>query len=83
MSPFARRRRTARIAVTMLAFALLVVVLFDQPEQSTLQAIAAGVAVACVLVQRLVWRCPRCGLPPSAVPWAAPAECRRCQGPLV
>jgi len=83
MSKFARRQRTAQIAVSLLAIALLVVVFFDQPEQSTVQAIAAGVAVACVLVQRLVWRCPNCGLPPSALPWKAPAKCRRCQEPLV
>jgi hypothetical protein len=83
MSKFASRQRTARIAVTVLAIALLAVVFFDQPEQSTLQAVAAGVAVACVLVQRLVWRCPSCGLPPSALPWGAPAECRRCHEPLV
>jgi hypothetical protein len=82
MSQFVRRRVTARIAVVLLAIALLVVIVFDEPEQKTGQAIAAGIAVACVLVQRLFWRCPKCGLPPSAFPWGAPAQCRRCHEPL-
>lgn len=83
MSQFARRRLTAQIAVSLLAVALVIVIVFDDPEQSSIQVAAAGLAVACVLVQRLNWRCPKCGLPPSAFPWSAPAECRRCQEPLV
>jgi cytochrome b561 len=82
MSKFERRRLIARLAIILLAIALLVVVVLDKPEQTTAQAIAAGIAVLCVLVQRLNWRCPNCGLPPSAVPWAAPTQCRRCDEPL-
>lgn len=78
MSEFARRRRIARIAVSFLALALIAVLWLDDPEHKTAQAIAAGVAVLAVLAQRLSWRCPSCGLPPSAVPWGAPADCRRC-----
>lgn len=79
MSNFARRRRLARMAVAILAVGLIaLMVLEDQNVQIGLTVLV----VLCLLVQRASWRCPQCGLPPSALPWGAPAECRRCQQSL-
>lgn len=76
MSDFARRRRLARIAVSGLGIGLLALLLI---EDQNIQIGLAVLVVLCLLVQRATWRCPNCGIPPSALPWGAPAQCRRCQ----
>lgn len=79
MSDFARRRRLARMAVACLAVGLVaLLVIEDQDVQIGLTVFV----VLCLLVQRASWRCPQCGIPPSALPWGAPADCRRCQRSL-
>lgn len=75
MSEFARRRRVARLAVSGLGFGLLALLWWeDQQIQIGLTVFVIG----CLLAQRLSWRCPRCGLPISALPWGHPPACRRC-----
>ncbi|MCH2101897.1 MAG: hypothetical protein MK209_08245 [Planctomycetes bacterium] len=79
MSDFARKRQLARIVVGGLAVGLIALLLIES------QAVQIGLTVfvvLCLLVQRAIWRCPKCGIPPSALPWGAPAECRYCQQSL-
>ena len=79
MSEFARRRRLARDAVMGLGIGLVALLLV---EDQNIQIGLTIFVVLCLLMQRATWRCPQCGIPPSALPWGAPAQCRRCQHSL-
>jgi hypothetical protein len=79
MSDFARRRQVARVAVGVLALGLTALMVIE--DEST-QILLTVVVITALLVQRGSWRCPQCGLPPSALPWGAPPACRRCDASL-
>ena len=79
MSDFARRRSLARVAVIGLGIGLIALLAI---EDQNIQIGLTVFVILCLLVQRATWRCPQCGIPPSALPWGAPAQCRRCQRSL-